>query len=325
MESLVIRCTFRYQMQALLLLCLAPLGSATAFEPGAAIKQPVYYLDQLALSLKDAPGPVRADLAYAAISELAAAYASESRLARQEMQQQPGQRKLRRWAVAVENLASELDALAQTVTTQSSVRTGFGPGNSLYLIVDDKPVVVSGPRTNDQADLEKRIVSRFCSLHPCKQLIPLPRLSDAEPVVSTQATKTRWSFSEDAGPVCSTDDGLVFQFDNTSDLRRKREACARVVAELQLLATEIIQRKKQGTRVNWKAVKIETLPLGVHHEIQLNNDGDALILYVPALAAAPDLFILLRPWLVANISGVHHRAMISDAETLLPPVGFMGQ
>jgi hypothetical protein len=225
----------------------------------------------------------------------------------------------------VENLASELDELAQTVTTQSTVHIGFGPGNSLYLIVDDKPVVISGPRTEDQADLEKRIVSRFCSLHPCKQLIPMPGPSAAEPVVSTPATTTRWSFSEGAGPICSTDDGLVFQFDNASDLRRKREACARVVAELHLLAAEIIERKKIGARVNWKAIKIVTLPLGVSHEIQLNNDGDALNLYVPALAAAPDLFMLLRPWLAANVSGVHHRVMISDAETLLPPVGFMGQ
>ncbi len=304
-------------MPALLLLCLVPLGFATAFEP--------YYLDQLALGLKDAPGPVRADLAYAAISELAAAFALESRLARQEMQQQPGQRKLARWAVAVESLAAELDKLAQTVTTQSTVRTGFGPGNSLYLIVDDKPVVISGPRMKDQADLEKRIVSRFCSLHSCEQLIPLPQLSDMEPILNTRATQTQWSFSEDAGPICSTDDGLVFQFDNASDLRRKREACARVVAELQLLATEIIRHKKKGTRVNWKAVKIETLPLGGPHEIRLNNDGDALNLYVPALAAAPDLFILLGPWLAANVSGVDHRVMISDAETLLPPVGFMGQ
>ena len=312
-------------MQALLLLCLVPLGMATAFEPGAANKQQAYHLDQLALGLKDAPGPVRADLAYAAISELAAAFAFESRLARQEMQQQPGQRKLGRWAVAVENLASELDELAQTVTTQSSVRTGFGPGNSLYLVVDNKPVVISGPRAKDQADLEKRIVLRFCSMHPCKQLIPLPRMSDANPVVSTRATNTQWSFSEDAGPVCRTDDGLVFQFDNASDLRRKREACARVVAELQLLATEIIQHKQKGARVNWKAMKITTLPLGGPHEIQLNNDGDALNLYVPALAAAPDLFTLLRPWLAANVSGVDHRVVISDAEILLPPVGFMGQ
>ena len=312
-------------MRALLLLCLVPFGIATAIEPRAEIMEPAYYLDQLALGLKDAPGPVRADLAYVAISELAAAYALESRLARQETGHQPGQRKLRRWAVAVENLASELDELAQTVTPQSSVRTGFGPGNSLYLIVDDKPVVVSGPRTDDQADLEKRIVSRFCSLHPCTQLIPLPQLSNAEPVVSTRATKTQWSFSEDAGPICSTDDGLVFQFENASDLRRKREACARVVAELHLLAAEIIQRKKQGTRVNWKAMKIVTLPLRLHHEIHLNNDGDVLILYVPALADAPDLFTLLRPWLAANVSGVDHRVVISDAETLLPPVGFMGQ
>jgi len=304
-------------MQALLLLCLIPPGISTAFEP--------YYLDQLALGLKDAPGPVRADLAYAAISELAAAYAQESRLARQEMHNQPGQRKLRRWAVAVENLASELDELAQTVTTQSSVHIVFDPGNSLHLIVDDKPVVISGPRTEDQADLEKRIVSRFCSLHPCKQLIPEPLLSDAEPVVSTRAIETHWSFSEDAGPTCSSDNGLVFQFDNTSDLRRKREACARVVAELHLLATEITRHHKNGTPVTWNAMQIVTLPLGGGHEIQLNHNGDALNLYVPALAAAPDLFMLLRPWLVASVSGVHHRTIINEAENLLPPVGFMGQ
>lgn len=309
-------CTYRYRLQALLLLCLMPLGIAAA---------PAYYLDQLALGLQDAPDPVRADLAYVAISELAAAYALESSLARQELSGQTGQRKLARWAVAVENLASELDELAQTVTAQSSVRTRFGPGHSLYLIVDDKPVLISGPRKDGQADLETRIVSRFCRLHPCNQLLPLPLPSDAEPVRETRPIKTRWSFSEASGPTCSTDDGLVFHFDNASDLRRKREACARVVAELHLLVAEIIQHKKAGTRVNWKTVKIVTLPLGLRQEIQLNNDSDPLTLYIPALAAAPDLFMLLRPWLAATVSGVNHRVIISNAEVLLPPVGFMGQ
>jgi hypothetical protein len=314
-----------YRMLVLLLLCLAPPGIAMGFQPDTENREPVYYLDQLAIGLKNAPGPVRADLAYTAISELAAAFTEESRLAREEIRRQPGQRKLRRWAVAVENLAFELDDLAQTVTSQSSVQVVFGPGKSLYLVVDDKPVVVSGPRSKDQADLEKRIVSRFCSLHPCSQLVPEPLTSEALPVPDTSTATTRWSFSEDAGPVCSTDDGLVFQFDNASDLRRKREACARVVTELHLLAAQINQRKGTGTRVKWKAVEISTLPLGVYHEIQLNDEGDTLNLYVPALASAPDLFLLLRPWLAANVSGVNQPVMISNAETLLPPVGFMGQ
>jgi hypothetical protein len=170
-----------FRIQVLLLLCLVPLCIAIAFEAGAAKKEPAYFLDQLALDLKDAPGPVRADLAFAAISELAAAYGLESRLARQEIQRQAGQRKLKRWALAVERLAFELEELAQSVTAQSTVHIRIGPGNNLYLIVDDKPVVISGPRADDQTDLEKRIVSRFCSLQPCQQLLPMLESLDAEP------------------------------------------------------------------------------------------------------------------------------------------------
>lgn len=321
----VIRWTYCYRIQVLLLLCLTPPVIAIAFGPGAEKEMPAYHLAQLAQNLGDAPAPVRADLAYAAVSELAAAFAQESTLARQEMYRHPGQRKLQRWAVAVESLAFELDELAQTVTAQSSVQIGVGVGNSLYLVVDDQPVVVSGPRTEDQADLENRIVSRFCSLHPCEQLITLPSPSRGEPLASIRTPETRWSFSAESGPICSTDDGLDFRFDNASDLRRKREACERVVDELHLLGAEIIERRKTGIRVDWDAMKIVTLPLGGAHEIHLNTDGDVLNLYVPALAAAPELFTLLRPWLAANVSGVEHRVIITDAERLLPPVGFLGQ
>ena len=159
-DKQLIRCIGRYGMSVLLLLCMSPPGTAFAFESAAVEKVPAYHLDELAFGLKDASGPVRADLAYAAVAELAAAYARESELARREIQRQPEQRKLQRWAVAVESLASELEQLAQTVTTQSSVQTAIGPGTSLYLSVDGKPVVVSGPRKFVQDELEQRIEYR---------------------------------------------------------------------------------------------------------------------------------------------------------------------
>ena len=47
--------------------------------------------------------------------------------------------------------------------------------------------------------------------------------------------------------------------------------------------------------------------------------------YLPALAAAPELLTLLRPWLVAKVNGLAPPQVIIDAETLLPPLGFLGQ
>jgi hypothetical protein len=254
---------------------------------------------------------------------MAAAYAAEATHARREIQRGSADPDLRRWAAAVDGVARELAALAETVTDSTSIRATLNRDNSVTLLVDGRPVEVNGPRIDDQAGLERRVIERFCNLHPCDTFIARP--PDKEPPALAAGTAPHWSFGGATGPLCSTSDGLEFRFRNSDDLRRKREACSRVVGELQRLIAEIQHYKANGPLLDWDALAIHTLPAGDQQRVELSKVGDSIQAHLPALAAAPDLLTLLRPWLVAKVNGLAPPQVVIDAETLLPPLGFLGQ
>jgi hypothetical protein len=295
-------------------LCAAPAALAR--------ERPTYRLDQLAVQLGDSPQALRADLARIVLSEMAAGYAAEAAHARREIQHGSTDRDLRRWAAAVEGLAHELAASAETVTDTTPVRATLDRDNSVTLLVDGQPVTVTGPRIDNQADLEWRIMQRFCDLHPCDTLIE--QFAETAPPAPAAKHAPHWSFGAQTGPRC-TSDGLEFRFRNTDDLRRKREACSRVVGELYTLIAEIQRYKANGPLLDWNALAIHTLPARDRQQVELSKGGDSIQAYLPALAAEPDLLTLVRPWLVAKVNGLAPPQIVIDAETLLPPLGFLGQ
>ena len=308
--------------------CRAAVWAALCWQPAhlaaaLASERPAYRLDQLAAQLGDAPQALRADLARIVLSEMAAGYAAEAAHARREIQRGHTDRDLRRWAGAVEGLARELAARAQAVTDSTPIRATLNRDNSVTLLVDGQPVAVSGPRIDDQAGLEWRVMERFCDLHPCDTLIT--QFADTAPPAPAAEPALHWSFGGETGPLCSSRDGLEFRFHTSDDLRRKREACSRVVGELQTLIAELQRYKANGPRLDWDALAIHTLPARDRQRVELSKAGDSIQVYLPALAAAPDLLTLLRPWLVAKVNGLPPPQVVIDAETLLPPLGFLGQ
>jgi hypothetical protein len=312
----------RLRLATLLAFCLS---AWLAVSPAASAEQSPagVSLNRLAMSLAEAPGPLRTDLAYAAISELAAAYAREAESAQRDPRYRAGNRDLHRWARAVEHMASELATLAETVSLETSVDIRISPGNHLYLIVDGQPVLVDGPKPREQRDLEQRVIERFCSLNLCDQLIAeFATLSSAP---GLRAAPPVWSFSQQAGPICATDDGLEFQFRDTQNLSEKREACAQVVAELNLLAAEIRGQQDLGVRVDWNTLSVRRLPGPFPHRVVLNADGEHLQLSLPVLAAIPDIFALVRPWLAARVAGSHYHLVVINAERLLAPLALPGE
>jgi hypothetical protein len=303
-----------------LLCCLSPhIAAAPTTLAG---ERPAYRLDRLAAQLDDAPQVLRADLARIVLSEMAAAYAAEAARARLEIRRGSADPDLRRWAAAVDGLAREMAARAQSVTDSMPIRATLNRNNSVTLLVDGQPVPVSGPRVDDQADLEWRVIERLCSLHACDSFIG--RLPDKELPAPAAGNAPHWSFGGETGPLCSGE-GLEFRFRNTDDLRRKREACSRVVGELYTLIAEIQQYQAGGAALEWDALAIRTLPAGDRQRIELSKAGDSIQAYLPTLAATPDLLTLVRPWLVAKVNGLAPPQVLIDAEALLPPLGFLGQ
>jgi hypothetical protein len=270
------------------------------------------------MALGDAPEPMRADFAVIAIAQMAEAHSAEAERARREATQLSQERDPGRWAGAVDAYAAELRALANRVSPETALVIRTGPSNTVYLMIDGTPVMVNGPLAAQQAAFEQQIIERFCDLYLCEEL--LAGYQAPLPVSRPDKSVTQWSFSQNAGPVCSTADGLEFQFRDMENLSGYRAACARVVAELDTLARGIERSRSGGVRVDWNRLAIQAVPGSEHHQVTLNTAGAAILAPLPGLAATPQLFTLLRPWLAARVSGKNYRLVVINADRQLAPL-----
>jgi hypothetical protein len=305
-----------------LLLCGLALRPAMAYEPAQENLRPpaASEIDRLAAALVDAPADLQADFAVAVITEMIADYNEEALRARREARGGATSHDLLRWSSAVDAYAAELEAIARNVTAETPIRVLIGARNSITLDIDGNPVVVSSPRVREQSAFEARVLTRFCYHHPCEDLIteyqpPLPTPA------TTPDTETVWSFSQQAGPTCSTSDGLEFQFRDMHDIGQKREACASIVKELNILSTALAWHIANGERIDWNRLAIHAPPGEAEQQLELAAGGDTIRLELPALSATPRLFDLVRPWLAAKASGQpHYRLVILNADDLMAPL-----
>ncbi len=310
--------TARKRLGLLLLLCCLALSPATVRQAAAETPPPVSRLNQLAMALGDAPEPMRADFAVIAIAQMAEAHSAEAQRARLEAPQLTTDRDPTRWAGAVDAYAAELLATANRITPETSLVIKTGSANTVYLVIDGTPVMVNGPLAAQQAAFEQQIIERFCGLYLCDELLA----SYQAPLQMSRPDKsvTQWSFSQHAGPVCSTADGLEFQFMDMENLSGYREACARIVAELDTLVRGMTRSRSSGTRVDWNNLAIHVLQGSEHHQVTLNAAGAVILAPLPGLAATPRLFTLLRPWIAARVSGNSYRLVVINADRQLAPL-----
>jgi len=297
-----------------LLLCCLQTNPATAREP-----LPVAPADfkRLALAISDQPDSMRADFAVAAIAELAMAHTAEADRARREVPYNTRDNDLPRWAMTVDAYAADLMAIADSVTPDTRIDIGISHENVVYLNVAGRLVMLGNPRMSEQLAYEQRVTERFCSLHRCADLVK--EFPPPKPASRNRAQSPHWSFSQQSGPSCNTEDGLVFQFLDSTNLRQKRDACKRIATELDTLAAVILQHMAQGTRIDWNRLAIRTLPGEELQLVELNGDGDAVRIPVSGLAAATKLFTLVRPWLTARVKGNSYRLVVINADRLMAP------
>lgn len=275
-------------------------------------------LNRIAIAVSKEAEPVRADFALIAINEMAAAHIAEAERARREARAGKRRRELMRWAAAVDDYAAELAAVGETLTPEKSVDIGIGPDNGIYLNIAGRPVMVGTPNAREQAEFEQRIIDRFCAAYRCTDFV-----TDLEPApvhVRVEGGPPSWSFSQNSGPACSTADGLELQFQNMQELRRKREICTRLVAELNQLSAVIERQADAGVRIDWNRLEIRGNPGAGQQLVVLNGNGESLQLAAPTLAAVPDFLRRSLPWLAARMKGERYRLVLINAETLVAPL-----
>jgi hypothetical protein len=274
---------------------------------------------QLARELHESPLPMRSDFAWLALTQMAGFYAEEAARARRELRHTSRARDASQWAASVDDYARQIQTLADSITTATPIIITVGIGNSVHVYVDGQPVILTGAISGQQSVYEQRVVERFCILYLCEDLLPELEYSKHEMSVAltqTDATRAYWSFSQYAGPVCMTNDGLEFQFQQATDLGEKREACTRVVAELSELALAIAREQQQGVRVDWAALKVLPAPADESQRVILAKRVE-IHLPLPLLAENPKLLEMVRPWLKARVRGEAYSLVVLNAGYLM--------
>jgi len=313
-----------YRLLALLLVCcVLPVHVLARGATPGQLADPSL-LVQIAVVVEDSPLPMRRDFAWLAMTEMASIYKAEANRARLEARHTARASDAARWAAAVEDYAAKMQAMADSITSTTPIEIIIGANSSINLYVDGEPVIVTGAISGQQGDYEQRVMEQFCVLYLCERLLADFNL----PVPETTAAITKkrssnaayWSFSQYAGPVCMTDDGLEFQFREMSGMKQKRAACSRIVAELYDLVHALARMRDQGSMVDWRALQISPIADSEEHRVMLNTSAE-IRLSLPGLAASKDLLRIVRPWLAARVNGKEFHLVVLNAGDLLQGVG----
>lgn len=302
----------------LLVLWLLFAGSQTPVLAATAEAGPSVVV-QLARVLQDSPLPMRSDFAWLALTQMSGFYIEEAARARMEARNTPRAVDASKWAASVESYARKISTLADSITAATPIGISVGIENSVQLYVDGQPVIITGAISGQQSVYEQRVLERFCILYMCEDLLPELEIgAHEEPAMLSASDEATvfWSFSQHAGPVCMTDDGLEFQFQQMTGLGEKREACTRVVAELGELVRAIAREQQQGVRINWDALEVLPAPPDEPQRVRLAARVEVR-LQLPMMVEHPELLKMVRPWLQARVRGDTYSLVVLNAGRLL--------
>jgi HPt (histidine-containing phosphotransfer) domain-containing protein len=296
------------------------LGLASAhYLPAAAASGDVPALTRLARQLQDSPMPMRSDFAWLALTQMAAFYTEQAERARLETRATPRARETAKWAASVDAYADRIAVLADSISNESAITISVGISNEVHVYVDGQPVILTAAISSQQAAYESRVLERYCILYICEDLLQDADFDEpalAAEYVTTDPGLAYWSFSQHSGPVCMTNDGLEFQFQQLSDLTMKRAACSQVVAELSALASALAREQQQGASINWKSLAVHPASPETDNRVSISMHED-IHLRLPTLAGLPQLLKMVRPWLTARVRGDTFQLVVLNAEYLL--------
>ena len=194
-------------------------------------------LIQLARLLQNAGYGSRIEFVLVALEEMSAAYKAEAHAIDVSAAADRATRNhFARWRLATLEYARSLDQLGDSMRRTSNVEILIDPQNLLRLNIDDRPVIIAGPRIDEPQVLARRIVERFCRAKPCSRLTESGPPQTAADIAEVFAT---WSFEQGKFPTLQTRDGLHFSFRSAADLGDKKQACLTLIKELRVLSTNI--------------------------------------------------------------------------------------
>lgn len=268
-------------------------------------------LGQLALRINQQSAAVREDFARVAIEEVVISLQFESELAQLQAQSSS---KNRRWSAATRDYARQLAIIAKTLSENSQIRLSVGREQTVFIYLDDRMVVLSNPRAEEQTDMERRIIERFCSAQPCQEWQAAEVLTATAPLTPRPPV---WTFGDGGNYSCSNGEGLILEFSDMLHMAEKKAFCQQLFSELYTLINALRARLYQGEKIDWNELQIQGVPGDDHQRVLLGTQAEVMWLVLPTCAAQPQVFARLQPWLKSRAHGTGSTLTIKHVEQLL--------
>lgn len=243
---------------------------AAGSRPGARIQVEPPRLALLARHLEKLGVSATWDFASLTLDALLDAYRQELADAAREPASTPERRaKLARWRGATADLARQIQAARLRLLDGATFRVYADPQQQVLIIVDGRPIAVSGPRPDADRAIEERVIAQFCAYNDCSPL------AAAEPVAqpATDEPPAAWILGERIPPTFEIYGVMRCEFTDIADRRRKAEACYRAAAEATELAAAIPRAQRQGYRIDWDWMVHTPSARASAGQVVVNSDG----------------------------------------------------
>ncbi len=227
------------------------------------------------------------------------------------------QRKLYRWRAATGAFVEKLELAREQLEFGAALEVDATATGQVILYIDAQPIVAESPDVSAKGGFAGRIVDRYCGMFDCGDLLAL---SDSDTLAADDERRFRddiggyWSFQWNRGPRYESDDGLIFEFSDSTDRARKQRAAEALVRELRHLARTLEDAVRNGHLVDWAYLEVREGEDGLGQRVMLNPRGDFLRLSLPLLSRINLLPPEILTWLHGRVRGKRITVELPRAE-----------
>jgi len=302
-------------LRSAVLTILAVAAQAAGDRPGARIQLEPPRLALLARHVETLGSAAVWDFASITLDALLDSYRQELQDAAREPASTPERRaKLIRWRRATADLAAQIQAARVRLLDGAAFNVYADPQHQVLIVVDGRPIAVSGPRPDADQTIEQRVVQQFCAYNDCS---PLENHASNEPVTGTRAA-AHWLLGQDTPPTFEIDGVIRCAFHDVTERERKAQACRRLADEALQLATALQQAQRRGYRIDWDWLMDRPPSRASEGQVAVNSDGAYLPLPSRMLARThPEDWRELVRWLRSQGTVGRRIVVFRQAQRLL--------
>lgn len=236
------------------------------------------------------------------------------RAARERASTDERRAKLVRWRHATADLAAQIQAARLRLLDGAPFSVYADPQHQVLIVVDGRPIAVSGPSADADRMIDQRVVERFCAYNDCS-----PLASNAAGVpVSRLDRGASWLLGQATPPAYEIDGVMRCEFSDISGRERKALACRHAADEALGLAAALQTAQRRGHRVDWDWLAARPPSRASEDQVVVNSDGAYLPLPSDMLTRIPpDDWRKLVAWLQAHASDRRQVLVLRQADSLL--------